>query len=289
MTTFVSREEWDARPREAGTTDIVDEPSVTFHYEGDGIVYPWAHSRCAEMVRSIQNYHMDDREWSDIAYNYLVCPHDYCFEGRGYDRRSSANGNDTYNNLSFAVCALWGAKSGSILPEGLKRAYMYARQILITKGNATKTIYPHHHWHSTSCPGVPITAWINAGCPITGVITPPDTDTPGDDDMFTDTDRARLNWIYGTTIDSDGTPSVTTLLLQQAKKIEELTGENEAIVRRYALWETLYGLQTEDDRAQALAAYNAAIETGKTVDEARTAATDVLTSLMDSIKKSQLT
>lgn len=166
MTTFVPREQWGARPRKSGTTAIIDHPSVTYHYEGEGTVYPWDHSKCDDMVRSIQAYHMDGRGWSDIAYNYLVCPHDFCYEGRGFDRRSSANGNDTYNNLSFAVCALWGSKSGNTVPDGLKLAYMYARQILISKGGATEVIYPHSHWHNTDCPGDPIRAWINAGCPL---------------------------------------------------------------------------------------------------------------------------
>lgn len=165
MTVFVSRDEWGARPREKGTTDIIASPSVTFHYEGDGVSYPWDHSKCAGMVRSIQAYHMDGRDWSDIAYNELACPHDYVFEGRGYDRRSSANGEDAYNNASFAVCALWGANSGNTLPDGLKRAMLYARKILMDKGGATKTVLPHSYWHSTSCPGDLIRAWIKAGIP----------------------------------------------------------------------------------------------------------------------------
>lgn len=183
MTTFVPREQWGAKPRKQGTTDIIDHPSVTFHYVGGGWEYPWLHSSCDDKVRGIQADHMlpeslGGRGWSDIAYNYLTCPHDFVYEGRGYDRRSSANGSDSANNLSFAICALWGtASADDPLPVGLKYAFMWARQILITKGGATSVIKGHRDWKQTDCPGDQIYAWIKAGCPL------PST---GEPDMTTD-------------------------------------------------------------------------------------------------------
>lgn len=166
MTTFVSRAQWGARPRKSGTTSIVDHPSTTFHYVGGGWEYPWSHSTCDDKVRGIQTDHMDNRGWSDIAYNYLVCPHDYVYEGRGYDRRSSANGSDAANYASFAVCALWGtASEDDPLTNGMKDAFLYAHNLLRTKGGATTVIKGHRDWKSTSCPGDQIYAWIKAGCP----------------------------------------------------------------------------------------------------------------------------
>lgn len=184
MTTRVTRAEWGAQPRKAGTTEIIDHPSITFHYDGDGWKYPWDHSTCDDKVRGIQAYHMlpesqGGRGWSDIAYNEVVCPHDFSFEGRGWDRRSSANGNDATNAISFAICALWGTNSeaSSKLPDGLKRAYMYARGLYIKNGGATTVIKGHRDWKSTDCPGDQIYAWIQAGCPL-----PP----TGEVDMTTD-------------------------------------------------------------------------------------------------------
>lgn len=177
MTIFVTRAQWGARPREAGTTDIIDHPSVTDHWEGESIKFPYDHSKCDDMLRSIQAYHMDGRGWSDIAYNYVVCGHDYCYEGRGWDRRSSANGTEAANNASFAVCALWGSNSDAPLPDGLKRAFMYARSLLIKNGGATTVIKGHRDWKETDCPGDQIYAWIQAGCPL-----PP----TGEVDMTTD-------------------------------------------------------------------------------------------------------
>lgn len=162
---LVTREEWGARPRESGTTSITDEPSITVHWEGAGWVWPWAHDTCDNKVRGIQAYHMDHRDWSDIAYNYLNCPHGYTFEGRGFDRRSSANGNDASNFASFATQAMWGSNAGAPVPNALKDALLFSFDILRRQGNATDEVLGHRDWHSTDCPGDELYAWVKAGCP----------------------------------------------------------------------------------------------------------------------------
>lgn len=48
------------------------------------------------------------------------------------------------------------------------------------------------------------------------------TSTVGDDGDMTGQESARLNWIYGAYIDSDGSPSVTTLLAAQAKALQAI-------------------------------------------------------------------
>jgi len=166
VTTLVTRAQWGARAREEGETSITDHPSTTFHYVGGGWEYPWDHSSCDDKVRGIQRDHMDNRGWSDIAYNYLVCPHDFVYEGRGYDRRSAANGSNSANYASFAVCALWGTESADDpLTNGMKDAFLYAHYILRIRGGATAVIRGHRDWKSTDCPGDQIYAWIQAGCP----------------------------------------------------------------------------------------------------------------------------
>ena len=40
---------------------------------------------CAAWVRSIQDYHMDDNEWSDIGYSFLTCGDGKIYEGRGWN------------------------------------------------------------------------------------------------------------------------------------------------------------------------------------------------------------
>lgn len=104
------------------------------------------------------------RGWSDIAYNYLACPHNYLFEGRGYDHQSSANGYESANEQSFAIQAMWGTKASVKVPDDLKRALLFAVDYLVDHG-ATRAIKGHRDWKSTDCPGDELYAWIKAGCP----------------------------------------------------------------------------------------------------------------------------
>jgi hypothetical protein len=176
MTTLVTRAQWGARPRKAGTTSIDPTEGVTVHYEGGGFGWPWEHSSCDDKVRAMQADHMDNRGWSDIAYNYLGCPHDYLYEGRGYDRRSSANGYERANEISFAVQGIWGDQDG-VPPDNLKRAIRYGIDILRSKGGASDKLHGHRDWKSTSCPGDYLYAWVKQGCPLPA---------SGDVDMTTD-------------------------------------------------------------------------------------------------------
>lgn len=165
MTTFVSRAQWGARPRVPGASNnLVAHPEITIHYEGEGWVWPWPHSTCDDKVRAMQDYHMDGRGWSDIAYTELACPHNYVFEGRGYDHQSSANGYETANEQSHALQAMWGSKAGAPVPDDLKRALLWGIDYLVDHG-ARRVIKGHRDWKPTTCPGDELYAWIQAGCP----------------------------------------------------------------------------------------------------------------------------
>lgn len=157
---FVSRAGWGARtPR--GRTSLNNPQGVTFHYEGPKMgTFP--HSSCATKVRAIQNFHMDGRGWTDIAYNELVCPHGVIFEGRGIDVRSAANGTNAGNGSSHAVCAITGV--GDAHPSELFIGLLAARQVLMSGGTGSRT-WCHRDWKSTSCPGDPIFNWQRAGMP----------------------------------------------------------------------------------------------------------------------------
>jgi hypothetical protein len=74
---FVSREDWCARaPREG-----IDEWSQDWH------TFVVTHTAGAAesnigIVRRVQNFHMDDKKWSDIGYHYLIGVDGKIYEGR---------------------------------------------------------------------------------------------------------------------------------------------------------------------------------------------------------------
>lgn len=159
---MITRSQWGARkPRK--TPDVVKAREWAMHWEGPGMG-GWPHDQCPGKVRSIQGFHMDTRGWSDIAYNFVVCPHGFVYEGRGWDVMSAATKGA--NGYTLAACYLGG--EGDPFTDRAKAALnaLFAER-------KTWPVHPHSHYFATACPGDVIRAWL------THRTTPPQ----GDDDM----------------------------------------------------------------------------------------------------------
>lgn len=197
---LVTRSQWGALPREPGTTSIAPEGTV-IHWEGGGWDFPWDHTSCDDKMRAMQADHMNGtHNWSDIAYNYVACPHGYVFEGRGYDRRSSANGDSDVNYKYFAVQCMWGTKSGNA-PDELKVAARDAIDYLRVMGHAGSKILGHRDTNETDCPGNELYAWVKLGAPRPGL--------GGLEDMD-------LNDVVPNIKDPDGSPVKVSEILYRA-------------------------------------------------------------------------
>lgn len=179
--TLIPRSAWGARYAK-GSAALGATKGVTLHWEGPHMgTFP--HDRCAEKVRGIERFHAVDRGWAGIAYNYLVCPHGYVFEGRGAGVRSAANGNTQTNNDWYAVCYL-GGEGDSFTAEGQQGMREAVR---ICRSNGAGPLVNGHRDHKpTACPGDTIYRWLRAedfDLPARHDLKPT---TEGDDDMWLD-------------------------------------------------------------------------------------------------------
>lgn len=146
----MTRSQWGARsPSSSGNSLTGTGKGVCLHWEGPELGSR-NHSECDNLMRSIQNYHMDTQGWSDIAYNLAVCPHGYIFEGRGKGKGSGANGTSDSNHNYPSVCALVGENDPqpSALDTGIADAVAKLRGWGV--GSAMKG---HRDFVSTACPG----------------------------------------------------------------------------------------------------------------------------------------
>jgi hypothetical protein len=164
---LVTRAEWGARDYRRPNGAIGYHRArrgVKLHYLGT----PYAdreHTQCAAYVRRIQTIHMDGNDWSDIGYSFLVCTHGWVYEGRGLQRRNSANGNTSLNEQDYAVLLMVGS-SGLTKPtdaqmHGARDAIDYCRR----EGPAGLWLGGHRDGYATACPGEAIYAWVKAGAP----------------------------------------------------------------------------------------------------------------------------
>lgn len=159
---FVTKEAWgstlgrQATPR---THPIGQTYGVTLHWEGPHMG-SFPHSACDDKVRGIERYHEVNRGWADLAYNAVVCPHGYVFEGRGVNTQSAANGNSDDNDDWYAVCYLGG--EGDPFTDAAKIAFIEAVQWLRSDGNAGSRVNGHRDHKSTECPGGTIYRWLQS-------------------------------------------------------------------------------------------------------------------------------
>lgn len=150
--------EWSRRSRGATPSShpIGSTLGVTLHWEGPRMG-TFSHDRCADKVRGIQGFHRDARGWADIAYNFVVCPHGWIFEGRGIGTTSAANGDTKPNADWYAVCYLGGEGDG--LTDDGKAGMLEAVRYLRRNG-AGHRVNGHRDHKSTACPGDDIYRWL---------------------------------------------------------------------------------------------------------------------------------
>jgi hypothetical protein len=164
---LVTRAQWGARPPKQRQLLVKhDQRGTAVHYSGSDADELADHSRCARRVRSIQDFHMDGRGWSDIAYSYLACKHGTVYEGRGRGIRTAAQGTNAGNDGYHAVCFLGDDTANRDDVTDLGRAAIKDAVHWCNAWAGVAGVRPHSSFHSTGCPGDDLRAWIAAGMPV---------------------------------------------------------------------------------------------------------------------------
>jgi N-acetylmuramoyl-L-alanine amidase len=161
--TLFSRADWGARapramadqgnPREAFLHHSDDDPDATRRIDS-------LEEQKAKM-RQIQNYHMDTKGWSDIAYHYIVqqaygnIPNARIFAGRDIDKVPAAQ--EGHNTGTLAICVVGDFSQGG---NDLKSNTRYAIEVLLNRDSRSflslRVLGGHRDVVATSCPGINI-------------------------------------------------------------------------------------------------------------------------------------
>lgn len=160
----VNRAGWNARaPRSASPLNWANVTEFVVHYSG---------ASRAQSVRSIQNYSMDVKGYSDIDYNALVK------DGIHYVGRGDNIGGHTlnHNSRSYGVCII-GQDGDATAADFQTVRELYDMACVKAGRQLAKLGHQDANPGQTDCPGNEIEAWVKAGMPYTGTTT-------GDDDMF---------------------------------------------------------------------------------------------------------
>lgn len=156
-----TRAQWGARP--AAYVNGLDWGKVAHlivHYPGSTGTIGTDVAELGRWLRGWQDYHMDVKGWSDLAYNVAVDQLGRVWEGRGWDRRDGATAG--MGGVSFSILAMVG---NTQQPSDAMKATILR---LFAEGNR-RAPAARRGWHSayssTSCPGDALRNWGKAGWP----------------------------------------------------------------------------------------------------------------------------
>ena len=164
MTEFFSRDQWGARnPKPGpGALNVNEVRGIALHWPGmsgplQGV------NRVSAALRSWQAYHMDDRGWSDLAYQQIVDQDGNRYQGRGLSVTSGANGDEFTNDVYGAVLL--------VLAPGEPPSAAMVRTVrtVITRHRAafpnSRRIVGHGQIRpgGTDCPGAMVQKYIDSG------------------------------------------------------------------------------------------------------------------------------
>lgn len=185
MVTYLPRSAWKARASRGAVA------LVAANIDGEALHWPGmakpinatgtaGQARVASALRGWQNYHMDVRGWSDIAYQIAIDQAGRAWTLRGLNIRSGANG-DADVNLRFGAFLLIlapGEQPSAAMIEttqgviaDFRKRFPGAR----LKPYGHRDVRPRNSQgqQTTDCPGDIAESLINAGKFTPGTLTPP--------------------------------------------------------------------------------------------------------------------
>ncbi|XP_077256795.1 peptidoglycan recognition protein 1 [Temnothorax americanus] len=149
---IVSRKEWKARERRCfEIMPVRPVPYVVVHHGGTD-TYCYDQESCSAIVRAYQNFHIDDHNWCDIGYSFLIGEDGNIYEGRGWDGVGAhAPG---YNTQSIGICVI-GNFTGRLPNAAALKALndLIACGVSLGKIKDNYNVIGHRQAKATECPG----------------------------------------------------------------------------------------------------------------------------------------
>jgi len=155
---IISKDSWGAKPAKKNYSKLGEVKDLVVHWSA----YPVAIGNQAEMdqCKTIQRLHQVDRNWNDVAYNFIVGDTGQLYEARGFGNRSAAQGGNNreeinYNNKHYvAVCWLGGSKPTDQPSSEARAAVAWLHE------QVGGELRPHSSFKQTNCPGDSWRQWI---------------------------------------------------------------------------------------------------------------------------------
>lgn len=146
------RAEWKALPP---TNPLSPDPlpwRITLHHS-DGR-YTTSLAESLDETRFIQDFHQNGRQWSDIAYHFVVDPLGNIIEGRPLETLGAHTLNNNEGNVGIVLLGTYHApKNDQTTPAQLAAVGELGRFLVRRFGIDPASLKGHRDYKQTDCPG----------------------------------------------------------------------------------------------------------------------------------------
>ena len=154
---IVRRPAWGAEPLKPNHDPMARISKITLHHTAE--VAGMGTRTDAELMKGIQDFHRNKRDWADIGYHWVIGLDGNVYEGRALDVQGAhAGGGNNVENLGISVIgdftrALPGARQ-------LRTTQLFLTSQLARYRVPITELYGHRDWKPTACPGDTLYAWL---------------------------------------------------------------------------------------------------------------------------------
>ncbi len=153
---LLSRDDWGARPpKNARVHDDWTNAPLVWHHTADALSMNADRGDSIDHMQAMQYFHQFVRDWSDIAYNYIIFPNGDVMTGRGFGVRGAgaADPPKEWNREHIHVAFAGTYTVHEPTPAAQRAADQLVVHLRKRGANIPRQI-PHGDLMATSCPGV---------------------------------------------------------------------------------------------------------------------------------------
>ncbi len=153
---ILPRARWNpALAAKVNQMELMGKPTrLTIHHSAhDDVDSADTMAGTARLIRSMQESHIRDRDWADLAYHYVIDPKGRVWEGRLMKFQGAHAGSGPLNKSNIGVVLMGDFQEQP--PTAAAAASLNALVAFLRKtyGIPAREIYGHQDLHATQCPG----------------------------------------------------------------------------------------------------------------------------------------
>jgi hypothetical protein len=140
-------------PRRSNLKPMGKPYRITVHHSAhDDVVESRSKAAAAELIRTIQRYHVRNRGWGDIGYHYVIDGSGTIWEARSL-RWQGAHAGGANNQRNIGIVLLGNFELTRPAPAQVASLQWLVQHLRVKYGISIHNLYGHCHLKATACPG----------------------------------------------------------------------------------------------------------------------------------------